>query len=196
MKEKYYRVRAEVNLKTIHENLENVRKKINPKSKLMVIIKADAYGHGATETAKATDDIADAYGVAIYEEGIQLRDNGITKPILLLGYTSPAVYDYVLEYDLTPTIFTLDDAKELNSFAADYDKVIPVHIALDTGMSRIGFAPDENSAQREYLLTLPVLIVLIKPQQKNSLKSSMIFIVCSEAGVLIFLSAMFQTVLQ
>ena len=47
MKEKYYRVRAEVNLKTIHENLENVRKKINPKSKLMVIIKADAYGHGA-----------------------------------------------------------------------------------------------------------------------------------------------------
>ena len=148
VKEKYYRVRAEVNLKTIHENLENVRKKINPKSKLMVIIKADAYGHGAAETAKATDDIADAYGVAIYEEGIQLRDNGITKPILLLGYTSPAVYDYVLEYDLTPTIFTLDDAKELNSFAADYDKVIPVHIALDTGMSRIGFAPDENSAEQ------------------------------------------------
>ena len=52
MKEKYYRVRAEVNLKTIHENLENVRKKINPKSKLMVIIKADAYGHGAAETVR------------------------------------------------------------------------------------------------------------------------------------------------
>lgn len=145
MKNKYYRVRAEVNLKNIHENLEHVKSKISGSAKLMTIIKADGYGHGAAAVAKHIDDISDAYGVAIYEEGIQLRNEGITKPVLLLGYTSPEAYPEILKYNLTPAIFTYEDALKLDGRAKDSGKKAVIHIAVDTGMSRIGFIPCEKS---------------------------------------------------
>ncbi|MGN1480353.1 alanine racemase [Porcipelethomonas sp.] len=156
MENKYYRVQAEVNLKNIHENLEHVKYRINTSTKLMTIIKADGYGHGAAEIAKYIDDITDAYGVAIYEEGIQLRNVGITKQILLLGYTSPEVYPDILKYDLTPSVFTFEDAVKLDKCAGKYGKRAVVHIAVDTGMSRIGFIPGEKSADEiKKIISLP-----------------------------------------
>ena len=83
----YYRVYANIDLDAIHENVVNAKKLTKPGTKLMAIIKADAYGHGAVEVAKTLDDVADAYGVAILEEGIELRQAGIQKPVLILGYT-------------------------------------------------------------------------------------------------------------
>ena len=83
----YYRVQAEINLDAIYENVANAKKLLHPGTKLMAIIKADAYGHGAVQVAETLEPLADAYGVAILEEGVELRQAGISKPILILGYT-------------------------------------------------------------------------------------------------------------
>lgn len=143
----YYRVKAEVDLDKIHRNLENIRRKVRNTAKIMAVVKADGYGHGAVKVAEAVYDIADAYAVAIYEEGIELREAGIKKPVLLLGYTSPEVYEIILEYDLTPAIFTYESAVLLNETAREMCKTAVIHIALDTGMSRIGFMPEKKSIE-------------------------------------------------
>lgn len=147
-KETYYRVQARVNLGAIRHNLKEIRKIINPGTKLMVIIKADAYGHGAVPLAKAIGDCADAYGVAIIEEAVELRKAGITKPILILGYTSSQQFDQVVAYDVAQTVFQYDMAKALSEEAIRQGKKARIHIKLDTGMSRIGY-PDRRESIEE-----------------------------------------------
>lgn len=139
------RVRADVDLDAIHHNLSLAKSVINKDTQLMVVIKADGYGHGANQIAKYCDDVIDRYAVAIPEEGIDLRKAGFTKPINLLGYTHPTQYEDVINYDLIPAIFTLDMAKTLSQKALSMNKTVKIHIKLDTGMSRIGFADNEKS---------------------------------------------------
>lgn len=143
----YYRVRADINLDAIYNNLKKEKEIISPDTKLMVVIKADGYGHGAVPVAKFVDEIADAYGVAIAREGAQLRSVGINKPILVLGWTHERDNDILVENDITQTIFTYDMAKKLSDCAMSKGKVAKIHIKLDTGMSRIGFACDEESIE-------------------------------------------------
>ena len=140
------RVRADVDLDAIHHNLSLAKSVINKDTQLMAVIKADGYGHGANQIAKYCDDVIDRYAVAIPEEGIDLRKAGFTKPINLLGYTHPTQYEDVINYDLIPAIFTLDMAKTLSQKALSMNKTVKIHIKLDTGMSRIGFADNEKSA--------------------------------------------------
>jgi len=149
-KEPYYRVQARVNLSAIRHNLQEIRKSINSDTKLMVIIKADAYGHGAVPLAKAIGDsgYVDAYGVAIIEEAVELRNAGINKPILILGYTPSQQYDLVVENDVSQTIFQYEMAKALSEEAVRQGKTAKVHIKLDTGMSRIGY-PDKKESIEE-----------------------------------------------
>jgi len=149
-KEPYYRVQARVNLSAIRHNLREIRKSIDHDTKLMVIIKADAYGHGAVPLAKAIDDseLVDAYGVAIIEEAIELRNAGIKKPILILGYTPSQQYDLVVANDVSQTIFQYEMAKALSEEAIRQGKTAKVHIKLDTGMSRIGY-PDKKESIEE-----------------------------------------------
>ena len=139
------RVRADVDLDAIHHNLSLAKSVINKDTQLMAVIKADGYGHGANQIAKYCDDVIDRYAVAIPEEGIDLRKAGFTKPINLLGYTHPTQYEDVINYDLIPAIFTLDMAKTLSQKALSMKKTVKIHIKLDTGMSRIGFADNEKS---------------------------------------------------
>ena len=139
------RVRADVDLDAIHHNLSLAKSVINKDTQLMVVIKADGYGHGANQIAKYCDDVIDRYAVAIPEEGIDLRKAGFTKPINLLGYTHPTQYEDVINYDLIPAIFTLDMAKTLSQKALSMNKTVKIHIKLDTGMSRIGFADNDES---------------------------------------------------
>lgn len=148
-KENYYRVQANVDLNAIRHNLLEVRKKLNPGTKLMVIIKADAYGHGAVALAKALGDSGriDAYGVAIIEEAVELREAGITKPMLILGYTPKEQYDLVVAYDVAQTVFQYEMAKDLSDEAVRQGKTAKIHIKLDTGMSRIGFSDTPESAE-------------------------------------------------
>ncbi len=141
----YYRVYANIDLDAIHENVVNAKKLTKPGTKLMAIIKADAYGHGAVEVAKTLDDVADAYGVAILEEGIELRQAGIQKLVLILGYTPKPLYPAMSQYDIATAVFTWEMAKEIDVEAAKLGKKAKVHIKLDTGMSRIGFRQDEES---------------------------------------------------
>lgn len=143
----YYRVRADINLDAIYGNLQREKEILKPKTKLMVVIKADGYGHGAVPVAKYVDDIADAYGVAIAREGAQLRRVGINKPILVLGWTHRQDNDILIENDITQTIFTYDMAKELSKSAMALGKKAKIHIKIDTGMSRIGFDCSEESVE-------------------------------------------------
>jgi alanine racemase len=149
---RFYRVQAKVDLNAIRKNISEIRDKIDKETKLMVIIKADAYGHGAVPVAKAINDNGvDAYGVAIIEEAVELRQAGINKPLLVLGYTPREQHSLVVEYDVTQTIFQYEMAEELSREAIRQGKKAKVHIKLDTGMSRIGFSdsPESLSAVKE-----------------------------------------------
>ncbi len=143
----YYRVKSDINLDAIHENVVNAKALTKPGTKLMAIIKADAYGHGAVMVAHTLEDVADAYGVAILEEGIELRQSGINKPILILGYTPAPLYPAMIKYDIATAVFEYDMAKKMSDTAEKMGKKAKVHIKLDTGMSRIGFKQDEESLE-------------------------------------------------
>lgn len=142
----YYRVQANVDLNAICHNISEIKSKITKETKLMLVIKADAYGHGAVPIAKAIKDKdIDYYGVAIIEEAVELREAGITKPILVLGYTPKEQYGLVVENDVTQTIFQYEMAEELSLEAVKQGKIAKIHIKLDTGMSRIGFSDTQES---------------------------------------------------
>ena len=143
----YYRVHADVNLDSIYKNIEETRKIVSSDTKIMVIIKADGYGHGAIPIAKVLEPIVDSYGIAIIEEGIELRECGITKPLLILGVTPVPLYSKLVEYDIMPAIFTLESAMLLASEAKKQNRTAKIHIAVDTGMSRIGFPVTEESIE-------------------------------------------------
>ncbi len=140
------RVYAEIDLDAIRRNAQNVRRAVGDNTKIMAVVKADGYGHGAVPSAKAVWGIADSYAVATIEEAIELRENGIDKEILILGYILPDYYDFALKYDISLTVFTYEMAKELSDCAVKTGKIGKIHIALDTGMGRIGFFPTEESA--------------------------------------------------
>ena len=142
----FYRVEADVNLDSIYNNLINTRNIINKDTKLMAIIKADGYGHGAVAIVRAVDDIVDAYGVSNIDEALEVRNN-TEKMILILGYTAVKQFKYVLKYDITQTIYSYEFAKALSAEAIKRGKVAKVHIKIDTGMGRIGFKPNKESVQ-------------------------------------------------
>lgn len=146
MKE-YYRVKALINLDAVYKNIENTRKIICSNSKIMAIVKADGYGHGAIPVAKTLDSLVDVYGIAIIQEGIELRNAGITKPILILGFTPKEYYKELIEYDITQTVFQYNMALDLSKEALSQGKTAKIHIKLDTGMSRIGFCPSLESIE-------------------------------------------------
>ncbi len=141
----YFRVEAEIDLSAIEHNIKNVRKLLKPETKLMIVIKADGYGHGAFPVAKVLDPIADAYGVAILEEGLMLRRIGIKKPVLILGYTPEQQYEEMVRENIMTAVFAYDMAAGIAEEAKKQGKTAKVHIKIDTGMGRIGFQPSEKS---------------------------------------------------
>lgn len=144
---KYYRVQANINLDAIYENVKNAKKLLNPSTKMMAVIKADGYGHGAVPLAETIDELVDAYGIAILEEGIELRKAGFTKPMLILGYTATEQYPAMIEYGIATAVFTLEMAEEISKCAVRMEKEAKIHIKLDTGMSRIGFSITRQSLE-------------------------------------------------
>ena len=145
--ETYRRVYAKINKQALFHNISEIRKKVG-NTKITAVIKADGYGHGALETARVIDTVADCYAVAVMEEAIQLRENGIKKPIMILGHTSPAFYKDALKYDIALTVFGVDAACKLSEEAKADGKTGKIHIALDTGMSRIGFPVNDESVSK------------------------------------------------
>lgn len=142
------RVRAEIDLSAVRYNLEQMRKIVPEEADFFAVIKTDGYGHGAAEIAGEIESLPYVYGfcVATAEEGASLRESGITKPILILGYTFPESYETILSFSLMPTVFTRESAAGLSSAAVRSGKTLPFHLAIDTGMSRIGLQVTEEGA--------------------------------------------------
>ncbi len=147
MSDDYYRVWAQIDVDGIRENIKVMKDILPDDKKILAVIKANGYGHGAVELAKYLVDLADYYGLAIIEEAMELRSAGITKPLLILGHTSPAHFKLLLDYDICPTIYNLQEAEKLSQLAVQEDKVAKIHIKVDTGMSRIGFLCDEKNME-------------------------------------------------
>lgn len=144
----FQRVIAEVNLDNIGFNMQNIRKRVPKEAKVLAVVKADAYGHGAVEVAKVClYNGADWLGVATCEEGVAIRRNNIFVPVLILGYTIENQISDVIENDITQTVFSYEMAKKISEIAVKLDKTALIHIKFDTGMGRIGFKPTDESIE-------------------------------------------------
>lgn len=152
---------AEIRLSDIVHNYQEVRRLTGPKVKVMGIVKANAYGHGAVEVARALASFgADYFGVAILNEAVELREAGIDRPILILGWTPPEDYRRAINYNITLAIYSLEEARALSRIAMEGGKKATVHLKVDTGMGRIGVAANREAAGAALeILTLPGLFV-------------------------------------
>ena len=153
--DKYSRVAARIDLAAIEHNLEAMKNNIPDGTRIMAVIKTDAYGHGAVEIGRRLEcrDYIWGYATATAEEAFELRDAGLKKPILILGYAFPYAYERMIKENIRPAVFRMDMAKELNECAKtlmqnkEIDSPAPIHLAVDTGMSRIGLPADEEGAK-------------------------------------------------
>lgn len=145
--DKYFRCYATVDLDLIHKNVEVMRERINPETKIIAVIKTDGYGHGAVPVAKALEDICYGYAIATAYEGHNLRRHDIDKPIYILGYVPETDIDIAIDEDMIPPVFTMEMAEVISNHAVLKEKTVKINIAVDTGMSRIGYIPSEKALQ-------------------------------------------------
>jgi alanine racemase len=137
---------AEVDLDALSANFHLIQQKVGPAVKVMAVVKADAYGHGAVSCAKRlANEGADWFGVALPEEGVELKESGIEQPILCLGGFWGRQAAACIQYHLTPVVYRVDMMEALNRAATDAGVVADVHLKIDTGMGRLGFRFDELS---------------------------------------------------
>ena len=136
--------RVKIDLDIIERNFDAVREKAGVP--VMAVVKADAYGHGAIQVARLLQDKCAFFGVSSIHEALELRQAGLTTPILILGQTPIAAFPTCIREGIRPTIFHLEDAKALSAAAQEVGQNAPFHFAVDTGMSRIGFQVTEEDA--------------------------------------------------
>jgi len=135
--------RVEINLKNLEANIETVRKKLG-KTKLLAVVKADAYGHGAVAiSSRASAMGVDFLGVGIVEEGIELKNAGIQVPIIILSQELEERVEEIVRYNLLPTVCSRNFLEALNREGKRQKRVVNLSVMLDTGMGRYGFSPDE-----------------------------------------------------
>lgn len=140
------RVYLKIDLDAICSNIKAVMDKVGDKTQVMAVVKADAYGHGAIEVAKALSEIGtDCFSVATVGEALALRRAGITKPIMILDFVFPNQFETIIRNDIILTVFQYDIAKQLNVAAGEMGTTAHIHIKVDTGMGRIGYIPCSES---------------------------------------------------
>lgn len=145
----YERVCAEIDLDAIRHNVSAMKKNIEKGTKILAVIKTDAYGHGAIPIAKELDEMEEVYGfaVATAEEALDLRKNEVEKPILILGYTFPQKYEELIRNHISITLFRKDSLLEIARISKSIGQKASVHIKVDTGMGRIGVTLDESGIE-------------------------------------------------
>ena len=144
---------AEVNLDNLANNMKEIRR-VSKSKDIIAVVKADAYGHGAIDAAQVfLKNGATRLAVAVISEAAELRESGINCPIMILGFTSPYLIDDLLKYDIEQTVYSYEYACEISKAAVKQDKTAKIHIALDTGMGRIGFRPEEKSVDEVYKIS-------------------------------------------
>lgn len=146
---KYGRVWAEIDLDAVAENYQAMRDNICEETKMIAVVKTDGYGHGAVPVSKLLEPLDYIWGfaVATAEEAYELRKSGITKPILILGYTFAEDYERLTKEEIRPAVFKYDMAEQMSEAALAAGRKISIHLVLDTGMTRIGFADTEESVR-------------------------------------------------
>ena len=144
---KYYRVYADINLDAIEKNVDALMSATKDGTMAIAIVKADGYGHGDVAVSKTVYNKVFGYGVATIDEAINLRENGIDKPILILGFVNPDDYSKLVEHDVDSTIFDIETATILSEAAVKLGKKALCHIKVDTGMNRIGLEPNEKGIE-------------------------------------------------
>lgn len=159
---KYSRVFAKIDLGAVRNNFLAMKEKLRDGTKIIAVVKADGYGHGAVPIARMAEpwDFIWGFAAATVEEAVELRLAGIKKPILILGCVFEEDYEKLTAYGIRPTVFQLSAARELSKTAVRTGTSLPVHLAVDTGMSRIGFADTEESVKEiEEMAKLPGLVL-------------------------------------
>ncbi|HDK7136986.1 TPA: alanine racemase [Clostridium botulinum] len=137
----------EVNLDNLSYNMRNIKKKVNCKE-IFAVVKANGYGHGALDTASTLlENGATRLSVACLSEAIELREGGITCPINILGITPPTLFEDIINYNIEPVVFSYDYANQLSKAASLKNRIVKTHIAVDTGMGRLGFDPTVESLE-------------------------------------------------
>jgi alanine racemase len=151
---------AEINLDNLKNNMREVRR-ITKSKEIIAVIKADGYGHGALEIAPTLlENGATRIAVAVVTEAVELRKGGIACPIMVLGYTPATLVGDLIEFDIEQTVYSYDLASEISKAAGKAGKVAKIHIAVDTGMGRIGFLPNEESLEEVYKISkLPNILL-------------------------------------
>lgn len=149
----YTRVFATVNLDAVVSNMKSMKESLPASTAIMGVVKADGYGHGSVPVAKAIAPYVEGYAVATIDEAILLRRHGIGKMIMILGITHESYYEDLLLYDIHPTVFRLEEAEKLSERAVKRGRQASVHLALDTGMNRIGMSPTQESADLVYTMS-------------------------------------------
>ncbi len=146
MLEKYQRVYASVDLSAVLYNMERMHGAISPQTKMIGVIKTDGYGHGAVPIGRELEKLPYVFGyaTATAEEAFILRRAGLTKPVLILGYTFPYSYDELILQEIRSAVFRKDAVETLDACAGRLGRKAVVHVKVDTGMSRIGIRPDEE----------------------------------------------------
>lgn len=152
---------AEIDLDALAYNMRNIKSLAGDKE-VIAVVKADCYGHGSVDTAPVLlENGASRLAVAVLTEGIELRNAGITAPIMILGYTPEYLGEELIKYDIEQTVYSLEYAQNLSQTAVLLNKKAKIHIALDTGMGRIGFMPNEKSLKEvSEICSLPGLNVI------------------------------------
>jgi len=136
--------RVEIDLGAIAHNIQQISQKIKDSARIMAVVKADGYGHGAVEVARvALKNGVDFLAVSSPEEGVKLREAKINAPILILSPALPESAEVIVKYDLIQTVCTEDLAIALSTEAQKFSKVIKIHVKIDTGMDRIGVFPED-----------------------------------------------------
>jgi alanine racemase len=157
---------AEVSVSALADNYRTIRDYINPTSerrktarKVLSIVKGNGYGHGGAQVAKALEKVgSDWLGVASAGEGIEIRNNGVSTPILVLGGFWPGEEKNFLEYDLTPAVHRCEQLATFEAAAARLRKKhVPIHVKVDTGMNRLGIAPSDADCFARQLARCPHL---------------------------------------
>ncbi len=151
----------EIDTLAVADNVRATRRRLQPGVRLIAVLKADAYGHGAETVARVvTQAGVDMLAVACLSEAQALRRAGIDLPILILGYTPPWQARTALQYDVQLTVYDVDAARALNRAAADLHRQAPVHVKVDSGMGRLGLPPQDVPAFLRHLASLPHLDVV------------------------------------
>jgi alanine racemase len=134
---------VEIDMDAVLHNVRSIRAVTQKKAKIMAVVKADAYGHGVQEIAKILieSNQVDRFAVSMLDEAIEMRNSGITVPILVLGYTRPSRAQEIIAFDITQSIFDHELAQIISEEAVKMYAQARVHIKIDTGMGRVGFLP-------------------------------------------------------